>query len=364
MSILKPRRKTRQVMIGDVAVGGDAPISVQSMTNTRTEDVEATVAQIKGLEKVGCEIVRVAVPGKDAVGALPDIVAQAEIPVVADIHFDYKLGLGAVEADVHALRINPGNIGARERVEALVAACNEKGIPIRVGVNSGSLEKDILERDGHPTAVGMVESAMRHVELLESVGFEDVILSLKASDVAMTVEANRLMAEKCDLPFHLGITEAGTVLTGSVRSAVGLGVLLAEGIGDTIRVSLAGPVEEEVRVGREILKSLGLRHGGVTVIACPTCGRCQIDVQAIAEEVERKTAHMRKNLVVAVMGCAVNGPGEAREADVGIAGGGKSVTVFQQGRPDEVISHISAMDELLYRILNWPHACAKNALGA
>jgi (E)-4-hydroxy-3-methylbut-2-enyl-diphosphate synthase len=330
-SILKPRRKTRQVMIGDVAVGGDAPVSVQSMTDTKTEDVEATVAQVKSLEAVGCEIVRVAVPGKAAVGALPDIIAQASIPVVADIHFDYRLGLGAVEAGVAALRINPGNIGARERVETLVAACRESGIPIRVGVNSGSLEKDILERDGHPTAAGMVESAMRHVELLDSVGFSDVILSLKASDVAMTVEANRLVAEKCDLPLHLGITEAGTVLTGSVRSSVGLGVLLAEGIGDTIRVSLSGPVEEEVRVGREILKSLGLRHGGVTVIACPTCGRCQIDVQAIAEEVERKTAHIRKNLVVAVMGCVVNGPGEAKEADVGIAGGKDSATLFGRG---------------------------------
>ncbi|MCK4410348.1 MAG: flavodoxin-dependent (E)-4-hydroxy-3-methylbut-2-enyl-diphosphate synthase [Candidatus Eisenbacteria sp.] len=350
MSILKPRRKTRQVMIGDVAVGGDAPISVQSMTNTKTEDLEATIAQIKNLEKVGCEIVRVAVPGKAAVAALPDIIAQAEMPVVADIHFDYKLGLGAVEAGVHALRINPGNIGARERVETLFAACKEKGIPIRVGVNSGSLEKDILEREGHPTAEGMVESAMRHVELLDRLGFEDVILSLKASDVAMTVEANRLMAEMCDLPFHLGITEAGTVLTGSVRSSVGLGVLLAEGIGDTIRVSLAGPVEEEVRVGREILKSLGLRHGGVTVIACPTCGRCQIDVQAIAEEVERKTAHIRKNLVVAVMGCAVNGPGEAREADVGIAGGGEEVVMFSSGDVVCAFPAAAAIAELLARV--------------
>ncbi|MFH1866438.1 MAG: flavodoxin-dependent (E)-4-hydroxy-3-methylbut-2-enyl-diphosphate synthase [Candidatus Eisenbacteria bacterium] len=347
MSILKPRRKTRQVMIGDVAIGGGAPISVQSMTNTKTEDVEATVAQIKGLEEVGCEIVRVAVPGKAAIAALPDIIAQAGIPVVADIHFDYRLGLGAVEAGVHALRINPGNIGTRERVETLVAACRERGIPIRVGVNSGSLEKDILERDGHPTAQGMVESAMRHVELLESVGFEDVILSLKASDVAMTVEANRLMAEKCDYPFHLGVTEAGTVLTGSVRSSVGLGVLLTEGIGDTIRVSLSGPVEEEVRVGREILKSLGLRHGGVTVIACPTCGRCQIDVQAIAEEVERKTAHIRKSLVVAVMGCAVNGPGEAREADVGIAGGGDEALLFAEGVVVSTIAKPDAIWELL-----------------
>ena len=350
MSILKPRRKTRQVMIGDVAVGGDAPISVQSMTNTKTEDVDATVAQIKGLERVGCEIVRVAVPGKAAVAALPDIVAQSGIPVVADIHFDYRLGLGAVEAGVHALRINPGNIGARGRVETLVAACKERGIPIRVGVNSGSLEKDVLERDGHPTARGMVESAIRHVDLLDSVGFENVILSLKASDVAMTVEANRLMAEKCDLPFHLGITEAGTISTGSVRSSVGLGVLLADGIGDTVRVSLSGPVEEEVRVGREILKSLGLRHGGVTVIACPTCGRCQIDVQAIAEEVERETAHIRKSLVVAVMGCAVNGPGEAREADIGIAGGGDEVLFFAKGETASTIAAPDALRALLARI--------------
>jgi len=343
MSILKLRRKTRQVMIGNVPVGGDAPISVQSMTNTKTEDVEATVAQIKSLESVGCEIVRVAVPGKAAVAALPGIISQAEIPVVADIHFDYKLGLGAVEAGVHALRINPGNIGARERVETLVAACKDKGIPIRVGVNSGSLEKDILERDGHPTAVGMVESAMRHVELLDSVGFGDVILSLKASDVAMTVEANRLIAEKYDLPLHLGITEAGTVLMGSVRSSVGLGVLLAEGIGDTIRVSLSGPVEEEILVGREILRSLDLRHGGVTVIACPTCGRCQIDVQTIAEEVEQRTAHIRKSLVVAVMGCAVNGPGEAKEADLGIAGGENDVLLFASG---EIVSRHPANEAL------------------
>jgi len=350
MSVLRPRRATRRVMIGGVAVGGDAPISVQSMTNTATEDVEATAAQIEGLEKVGCEIVRVAVPGKAAVAALPDIVARAGIPVVADIHFDYRLGLGAVEAGVHGLRINPGNIGARDRVETLVAACREKGIPIRVGVNSGSLEKDILERDGHPTAEGMVESALRHVELLDGLGFRDVILSLKASDVAMTVEANRLMAEKCDLPFHLGITESGTVLAGSVRSAVGLGVLLTEGIGDTIRVSLSGPVEEEVRVGREILKSLGLRHGGVTVIACPTCGRCRIDVQAIAEEVERRTAHIRKSLVVAVMGCAVNGPGEAREADVGIAGSDDGVLLFAAGEPERTLPAAEAVAALLERL--------------
>jgi (E)-4-hydroxy-3-methylbut-2-enyl-diphosphate synthase len=352
MSILRPRRKTRQVMIGDIPVGGDAPISIQSMTNTKTDDVEATVAQIKSLESVGCEIVRVAVPGKAAVAALPDIIAQASIPVVADIHFDYRLGLGAVEAGVHGLRINPGNIGAHERVEALVSACADRGIPIRIGVNSGSLEKDILERAGHPTAEGMVESALRHVELVEGLGFTDLILSLKASDVPMTIEANRLMASKCDVPFHLGVTEAGTMLPGAVRSSVALGVLLAEGIGDTIRVSLSGPPEEEIRVAREMLKSLGLHHGGVTVIACPTCGRCEIDVQAIAEEVERKTTHIRTPLVVAVMGCAVNGPGEAKEADAGVAGGGENTVLFRRGELIQKLPGDVVVSQLMNEVLS------------
>jgi (E)-4-hydroxy-3-methylbut-2-enyl-diphosphate synthase len=294
------------------------------------------------------------VPDKASVAALPDIIAQASIPVVADIHFDYKLGLGAVEAGVHALRINPGNIGARERVEALVSACLDRGIPIRIGVNSGSLEKDILERDGHPTAEGMVESASRQVELVESLGFTSLLLSLKASDVGMTVEANRLMAAQCDIPLHLGVTEAGTVLPGAVRSSVGVGVLLADGIGDTIRVSLAGPVEEEIRVGREILKSLGLRHGGVTVIACPTCGRCEIDVQAIAEEIERETAHIRKSLVVAVMGCAVNGPGEAREADVGVAGGGAEAVLFRRGELIERVEERLLVERLMEEVHSLP----------
>ena len=340
----------RSIAIGDVLVGGDAPISVQSMTNTRTDDVEATVGQIQRLEAAGCEIVRVAVPDKAAAGALPDIIARASIPVVADIHFDYRLGVAAIEAGVHGIRINPGNIGARERVEAIVAAAGKTGIPIRIGVNAGSLEKDVLERHGRPTAEGMVESALRHIELVESTGFHDIILSLKASDVLMTVEANRLVASRCDCPLHLGITEAGTVLSGAVRSSVGLGVLLAEGIGDTIRVSLAGPPEEEVHVGRKVLASLGLRHGGITVIACPTCGRCQIDVAAIAEEIERETAHIRKPLVVAVMGCAVNGPGEAREADVGIAGGDGEAVLFRFGEPVERIGDAQVVGRLLAEI--------------
>lgn len=350
MSVLRPRRKTRQVSIGDVVVGGDAPISVQSMTNTRTDDVEATVAQIERLEEVGCEIVRVAVPDAAAVAALPEIVGKAEIPVVADIHFDYRLGVGAIEAGVHGVRINPGNIGSRERVEAIVSAAKNRGIPIRIGVNSGSLEEDILERDGRPTARGMVESSLRHIDLLEDMGFRDLILSLKASDVLMTIEANELIASKCDYPLHLGITEAGTVPSGAIRSSVGLAVILAQGIGDTIRVSLAGPPEEEVRVGRKILASLGLRHGGVTVIACPTCGRCRIDVQAIAEEIERETAGIRKDLVVAVMGCAVNGPGEAREADVGIAGGGEEAVLFVRGEVVERIGESQLTSRLLTEI--------------
>ncbi len=351
MSLLTKRRKTRQVRIGDVAVGGDAPISVQSMTNTRTKSVAETVAQIRRLEAAGCEIARVAVPDTTSAQALADIVAQVSIPVVADIHFDYRLGLAAVEAGAHALRINPGNIGARERVEAIVAACREHSIPIRIGVNAGSLEKDILERDGHPTAGGMAESATRHVEFVEGLGFHDIILSLKASDVVTTVEANRLMAARCDYPLHLGITEAGTVLTGAVRSSVGLGLLLAEGIGDTIRVSLAGPPDEEIRVGREILRSLGLRHGGVAVVACPTCGRTEIDVQAIAEEIERRTASIRASLVVAVMGCAVNGPGEAREADLGVAGGGSEAVLFRHGEIVERIGGDGILERLVSEIL-------------
>ncbi len=354
MSIIPPRRKTRQVMIGDVPVGGDAPISIQSMTNTKTSDVEATVAQIKSLESVGCEIIRVAVPDKASVAALPDIIAQASIPVVADIHFDYKLGLGAVEAGVHALRINPGNIGTRERVEALVAACADRGIPIRIGVNSGSLEKDILERYGHPTVDGMIKSMARSLGFVSSLGFNDVIVSLKSSDVPMMIAANRVIAWRFDYPLHLGVTEAGTVGIGSVRSAVGLGVLLVQGLGDTIRVSLAGPPEQEVRAGREILKSLGLRRGGVTVIACPTCGRCEIDVQAIAEEIERETAHIRESLVVAVMGCAVNGPGEAREADVGIAGGGAEAVLFRRGQTIERVDERRIVERLLEELRALP----------
>jgi len=331
-------------------VGGGAPIPVQSMTNTRTEDAGATLGQIRRLADAGCDIARVAVPNRAAAAALREIVAGSPLPVVADIHFDHRLALAAAEAGVHGLRLNPGNIGGRERVAEVAAAARERGIPIRVGVNAGSLEKDILERDGHPTAGGLVESAMRHAAMLEAEGFRDIVLSLKASDVLATVEANRAAAARCDYPLHLGVTEAGTLAAGAVRSAVGIGVLLAQGIGDTVRVSLAGPPEEEVRVGRLILASLGLRRPGVTVIACPTCGRTEIDVQGIAEHVEAETAGIRADLLVAVMGCAVNGPGEAREADVGIAGGGTGAVLFRKGERAGTIETTMMVERLLAEV--------------
>lgn len=350
MSVVAPRRIARQVSVGGVLIGGGAPVSVQSMTNTRTEDVRATLDQIGRLAEAGCDVVRVAVPGRAAAAALRDIVAESPLPVVADVHFDHRLALSAAEAGAHGLRINPGNIGGRERVAEVASAARERGIPIRVGVNSGSLEDDILAREGGPTAAGMVESAARHAEILESVGFSDIVLSLKSSDVLMTVEANRIMAGRSDYPLHLGVTEAGTVSTGAVRSAVGIGVLLAEGIGDTVRVSLAGPPEEEVRAARAILSSLGLRRRGVTVIACPTCGRTEIDVQRIAERIEAETATIRADLIVAVMGCSVNGPGEAREADIGIAGGGDSAVLFRKGERIGVIEATLMLERLLSEI--------------
>jgi len=345
--LTSPRRATRQVMVGAVPVGGGAPVSIQSMTNTRTDDVAATLAQIARLTGLGCEIVRVAVPGADALSALPDIIAGSPVPVVADIHFDHRLAIGAAEAGVHALRINPGNIGGAARTAEVVAAAAERGIPIRIGVNAGSLEKDILERDGHPTAAGLAESAVRGVELMDGLGFADLVVSIKSSSVAMTVEANRIFASHTDIPLHIGITEAGTPAAGAARSGVGLGLLLADGIGDTVRVSLAGPPEQEIPVARAILSSLGLRQGGVTVVACPTCGRTEIDVPAIATEVEVALADVRTPLVVAVMGCAVNGPGEAREADIGIAGGGSQAVLFRKG---EVVARIGSA-EMVARLL-------------
>ncbi|MBI5286005.1 MAG: flavodoxin-dependent (E)-4-hydroxy-3-methylbut-2-enyl-diphosphate synthase [Deltaproteobacteria bacterium] len=327
------RRKTRQINVGGVLIGGDAPISVQSMTNTDTRDVSATINQVHALEKVGCEIVRVAVPNMEAAEVLGEIKKAISIPLIADIHFDYRLALRAIDAGVDGLRLNPGNIRSEERVKEVVKVAKGRAIPIRIGVNAGSLEKDILERYGHPTPEGMVESAIRHIQMLEDLDFFDIKVSLKASDVLKTIEAYRLLAERLapvpmlrdkqggDYPFHIGITEAGTIFSGAIKSAVGLGILLAEGIGDTLRVSLTGDPVEEVRVGWGILKALRLRERGVNVISCPTCGRIRVDAIRLAEEIERRLAHITKPINIAVMGCVVNGPGEAVEADIGIAGG-------------------------------------------
>ena len=312
------RRKTRQVNVGSVAVGGDAPVSVQSMTTTDTRDAEATVAQIRALEAAGCEIVRVAVPDEDAARALPDIKAGISIPLVADIHFHHELALTAVDAGVDGLRINPGNIGKRDRVEQVVRACAKRKIPIRIGVNSGSLEKPLLKKHGGPTPEAMVESALSHVKILEDLDFYDIKVSLKASDVERTVEANRLFAARNDIPLHLGVTEAGTQYAGTIKSAIGLGILLAQGIGDTIRVSLTGDPAPEVRAGFEILKSLGLRRRGIHFVSCPNCGRLEGEILEVVEALEVELADVDAPFHLAVMGCSVNGPGESREAEVGV----------------------------------------------
>ena len=325
------RRHTRQIQIGTVAVGGDAPISVQSMTKTDTRNVAATVAQIHELQAVGCDIIRSAVPDMEAADALGAIRRDIDIPLVADIHFDYRLALKAIEQGVDAIRFNPGNIGSDDRVKALVDAAGTRNVAIRIGVNAGSLEKDLLAKYGSATAEAMVESALRHVELLEKFGFTNLKISLKASDVPRTVEAYRLMAQKTDYPLHVGVTEAGTLNAGTVKSSVGLGILLADGIGDTIRVSLTGSPLDEVRVGYEILKSLHLRQRGVVITSCPTCGRTEVDLISLAEQVERRLAHLAYPLHVAVMGCVVNGPGEAKDADIGLAGGKGVGLIFKQG---------------------------------
>jgi (E)-4-hydroxy-3-methylbut-2-enyl-diphosphate synthase len=328
---LGARRATRQVRIGGVPIGGGAPIAVQSMTCTRTEDVAATLAQVRALADAGADVVRLAVPNAEAAAALGAIVRGSPVPLVADIHFDHRLALAALDAGIHGLRINPGNIGARERVREVVRAAAPRRVPIRIGVNAGSLEKEILERHGWPTAEGMVESAERHVRLLEDEGYGEIKVSLKAHDVAMTVRANRLFSARHDHPLHLGITEAGTLAAGTVKSAAGLGILLADGIGDTIRVSLTADPVEEVRVARTLLKSLGLKFGGVTLTSCPTCGRCSVEMIPIAERVERRLAEVRAEVSVAVMGCEVNGPGEAKAADVGIAFGHEGVGLLFEG---------------------------------
>ncbi|HEX9050882.1 MAG TPA: flavodoxin-dependent (E)-4-hydroxy-3-methylbut-2-enyl-diphosphate synthase [Anaeromyxobacter sp.] len=328
---LGERRRTRQIRVGTVAIGGGAPIAVQSMTTTQTADVASTLAQVRALAGAGADVVRLAVPDADAAAALPEIVRGAPVPLVADIHFDYRLALAALEAGIHGIRLNPGNIGARQRVREVVRAARERMVPIRIGVNAGSLEKDIVEKHGWPTAEGMVESAERHIRFLEDEGYREIKVSLKAHDVAMTVRANRLFADRFDYPLHLGVTEAGTLLAGTVKSAAGLGILLADGIGDTIRISLTADPLEEVRVARLLLTSLGLKFGGATMTSCPTCGRCSVDMIPIAERVEKRLATVKGEVAVAVMGCEVNGPGEASAADVGVAYGHGGVGLLFRG---------------------------------
>ena len=333
ITAIAERRRTRPVRVGPVQVGGGAPIAVQSMTTTDTRDPAATLAQVRALAEAGADIVRLAVPDAEAAAALVEIVRGSPVPLVADIHFDYRLALAALQAGMHCIRLNPGNIGSRERVREVVKAARERMVPIRIGVNAGSLEQDIVEKHGWPTAEGMVESAARHIAFLEDEGYREIKVSLKAHDVAMTVRANRLFAERFEYPLHLGVTEAGTLLAGPVKSAAGLGILLGAGIGDTSRVSLTADPVEEVRVARMLLKSLGLKFGGATLTSCPTCGRCSVAMIPIAERVERRLSTLKGEVSVAVMGCEVNGPGEASAADVGVAYGHNGVgLLFKDGK--------------------------------
>ena len=348
------RRNSRQLKLGNIFIGGTAPISVQSMTNTKTEDVAATVNQIKELTALGCDLIRCAVPGLRAAQALSAIKEQISIPLIADIHFDYKLALEAIAAGVDGLRLNPGNIGGKDEISQVISKASDRNIPIRIGVNAGSLPKDILLKYGHPTPEALVEAAWRHIRILEEYDYRNIKISLKAHDVPLTIAAYRLMAAQCDYPLHVGITEAGTINSGIIKSAVGIGALLAEGIGDTIRVSLTGDPANEVRVAYQILKALGLREYGPTLISCPTCGRTQIQLEKLALEVEKRLENIKEPITVAVMGCVVNGPGEAREADIGIAGGISEGLIFKKGkiikkvREEEIIDILFAeIDKIL-----------------
>lgn len=344
------RRKSTEVNVGNIVIGGNSPISVQSMCNTFTYDVKSTVDQIHSLEEAGCEIIRLAVPDEKSVAGLKEIRKETKTPLVADIHFDYRLAIMAAEAGVDCLRINPGNINGEDRVTEVVSAAKDYGLSIRIGVNAGSLEKHLLDRFGGATPEAMVESGLRHIGMLEKRNFNNTKISLKASDVMKTVQAYRLMAQKVDYPFHLGITESGSLATGSVKSSVGLGLLLSEGIGDTMRVSLAADPTEEVRVAFEILKSLKLRRKGVNVIACPSCGRVQIDVDKLTSEVEKELAHIKEPITVAVMGCEVNGPGEARDADIGVAGGHKRALIFSKGEKDGLVEYSDIKNVLVEKV--------------
>jgi len=347
------RRKSRKVMVNDVAIGGGAPVSVQTMTKTKTSDIEATVAQIKRIEEAGADIVRVTVNNKEAADAIAEIVKKVNIPIVADIHFNYSFALKAIEAGVAKVRINPGNIGKVERIQKVLNAAKERNIPIRIGVNSGSLEKDILDKYGYPTAEALFESAMRHVEIAQDNGFDDLVISVKSTSVPLMIEAYRLIASKTDFPLHLGVTEAGRIRMGTIKSAVGIGTLLAEGIGDTIRVSLTDEPEREVEVGKDILRTLGLAQRNVEIISCPTCGRIDVDLFKITEEIEEAVKNIKKPMTVSILGCAVNGPGEAKEADLGVAAAKGKGLLFKKGVPIRYVPEEDIVKELLKEIENF-----------
>ena len=347
------RKHTREVCIGDVRIGGEQPVRIQSMTNTRTEDVEATVSQIRALTAAGCEIIRVAVPNEEAARAIRAIKEQIAIPLVADIHFDHQLALAAIENGADKVRINPGNIGSRERVRAVADAARERAIPIRIGVNGGSLEKSLLEKYGGVTAEALVESALGQVDALEKEQFSDIVISIKASQVPLCVRAYELIAERTEYPLHIGITEAGTLFDGAIKNAIGIGILLHEGIGDTLRVSVTGDPIEEIRAARSILTALGLRKQGVEVISCPTCGRTEIDLISLAEQVNEMVREMPLDLRVAVMGCVVNGPGEAREADLGIAGGKGVGMLMKRGEILRKVPEEELLEALREELLQW-----------
>ena len=347
------RERTKVVQIGNVKIGGGNPIAIQSMTNTKTEDVDATVAQIHALEKAGCEIIRCAVPTIEAAEALGKIKKQIHIPLVADIHFDYRLAIAAIENGADKIRINPGNIGDASRVQAVVDKAKEHGIPIRVGVNSGSLEKNLVEKYGGVTAEGLVESAMDKVHMIEEMGYDNLVVSIKSSDVLMCVKAHELIADQCKYPLHVGITESGTLLAGNIKSSIGLGLILHQGIGDTIRVSLTEDPTEEIKSAKLILKTLGLRKGGIEVVSCPTCGRTKIDLIGLANQVEQMVADIPLDIKVAVMGCVVNGPGEAKEADIGIAGGIGEGLLIKKGEIVKKVKEDELLETLRWELLHW-----------
>ena len=347
------RDQTKKIQIGNVCIGGGCPVAIQSMTNTKTEDVESTVKQIQALEKAGCEIIRCAVPTMEAAEALAKIKEQIQIPLVADIHFDYRLAIAAIENGADKIRINPGNIGDESRVKAVVDKAKEYGIPIRVGVNSGSLEKNLVEKYGGVTAQGLVESAMDKVHLIEKMGYDNLVVSIKSSDVMMCVKAHELIVSECPYPLHVGITESGTLLAGNIKSSIGLGLILNQGIGDTIRVSLTGDPVEEIKSAKLILKTLGLRKGGNEVVSCPTCGRTKIDLIGLANQVEQMVADIPLDIKVAVMGCVVNGPGEAKEADIGIAGGIGEGLLIKKGEVVKKVKEDQLLETLRQELLHW-----------